>query len=146
MIKSDIHRNNEPCRCGRKRILVALVLMITFAIIFSSGCLNPESPDIPETEMVDLPDDLNAAILDFSHDVSDLDRVISIDLYNLAEEFSGAETDADRENIALNYYAKNPWMSNFVYYNAVNDKFIGVPVTIAEENRNFLPTPTEQMF
>ena len=68
MIKSDVHRNCESCRCGRKRILVALVLMITFAIIFSSGCLNeqkclnPESPDIPETEMVDLPDDLNAAI------------------------------------------------------------------------------------
>lgn len=145
MIKSDVHRNSGLCRCGRYRILLVLVLM-TFAVILSSGCLNLGSTDIPETEPADLPADLNTAILDFSQDVSDLDRVISIDLYNLAEEFSDAETDTDRENIALNYYAKNPWMSNLVYYNAVSDEFIGVPVTIAEENRNFLPTPTEQMF
>lgn len=83
-------------KCGRKRIILALIL-ITFAVVFSSGCLNPGSTEIPKTEFTNMPDDINAAILDFSLDVADLDRVISIDLYNLAEEFGDAETDTDRE-------------------------------------------------
>lgn len=34
-------------------------------------------------------------------------------------------------------------MSNIIYYNAKNNKFIGVPVMITEELIDILPTPTE---
>lgn len=130
---------------------IPILLVILAIFVLSAGCIASsldasaigKNHVYPEAAAIGAPSSLHTALNDFHMDFEILELAITGDLNTLSASYGYASTPAEMEAIGEEYYANNPWIRGMVYYDAVSNRYLELPVTLDVKYLPYLPSPNE---
>ena len=132
-----------PERSRKKRILCPLILVCCLAAaVLCGGCVTEEKPF--SYTMVPLSDETEAAQAELLESLKNMDLILSLDLYYLADEIGTAESYAEAYSVVNTYYATHSWLNRVVYVSNTSGKSFVYPVAGRENLTDSLPSPTKE--
>ena len=140
----SVHQAHPKSRGNTRQFQRICFVSLVFLVILlaSSGCSGLLEKSVDVT-VIEIPDDLSSASLDFSTDYRNIGTRILTDAYILADKFGDAQSKKEIEDIARDYYADNMWAEKVIYYDAVTGEFIDLPYSGNKVTLDYIPLVTE---
>lgn len=121
-----------------------LVVLILAVLLCTAGCIS--SSEVVKTEPVEIPTDMHTAMHELAADLSALEKYVLEDLNELAGDMTTVSTTDDIKQQLSRYYAEHPGLNSIIFYDALHEGYISVPVITEGNLSSYSLNLTEQDF